>query len=100
MLFYGTYINSTTCRQCKNILHNFQKFEFKSFGMYYYNRKNFNILNGFQDNSKPSLFTGDNKFFCKICNRLQNSETTCKIFEPPNKLLINIDYGKNKIFQP
>ena len=100
MLFYGTYINSTICRQCKNILYNFQKFEFISFGMYYYNRKNFNILNGFQDNSKPSLFTGDNKFFCKICNRLQDSETTCKIFEPPNKLLINIDYGKNKIFQP
>ena len=99
-LFYGTYINSTICYKCKNTLYNFQKFEFISFGMYYYTRKKFNILNGFDDNSKPNILKGDNQFLCKICNKLQDGETTCKIFEPPCKLLINIDYGKNKMFQP
>ena len=99
-LFYGTYINSTTCKQCNNVLYNFQKFEFLSFGMFDYKGRRFNILDGFKDNSKPSLLKGDNQFLCKICNKLQDSETTCKIFEPPNKLLINIDYGKNKKYQP
>ena len=68
--------------------------------MYYYNRKKFDLYDGFRDNSKISLLTGDNKFFCGTCNKLQDAETTCKIFEPPNKLLINIDYGKNKVYKP
>ena len=99
-LFYGTYVNTTKCLKCQKILYNFQKFEFISFGMYYYTRQKFNILNGFDDNSKPNILKGDNQFLCKICNKLQDGETTCKIFEPPCKLLINIDYGKNKMFQP
>ena len=100
LLFYGTYINTTTCVVCKNILYNFQKFEFISFGMFYYNRKRFNILDGFKDNSSSNMLKGDNKFLCNYCNKLQEAETACKIFEPPQKLLINIDYGKNKKYQP
>ena len=100
LLFYGTYINSTTCFTCKKILYNFQKFEFISFSMENYNRKKFNILQGFQDNSSPNQLKGDNKLFCNNCNKLQEGETTCKIFEPPQNLLINIDYGINKIYQP
>ena len=100
LLFYGTYINITKCLKCNKVLYNFQKFEFISFGMYYYNRRTFNLIDGFKDNSKTGRLTGDNKFFCNFCNKLQEAETTCKIFEPPKYLLINIDYGKNKIYQP
>ena len=100
VLFYGTYINTTTCKVCKNIVYNFQKFEFISFGMFHYAGKNFNILDGFKDNSRPNLLTGDNKFLCYICKKLQEAEIICKIFEPPGKLLTNIDYGKNKIYKP
>ena len=100
ILFYGTYKNSTICSICHQVLYNFQKFEFISFAMYYYHKKKFNIYNGFDDNAKSSKLTGDNKFFCSVCNKLQEAETKCKIFEPPNKLLINIDYGKNKKYQP
>ena len=100
LLFYGTYKNTTTCTICKKELYNFQKFEFISFGMYYYNRKKFNILDGFRDNSSPTMLKGDNKFLCNSCGGLQEAQTTCKIFEPPQKLLINIDYGKNKKYQP
>ena len=100
LLFYGTYINTTVCKKCNFKLYNFQKFEFISFGMYFYNKKEFNIMKGFEDNSKTGLLTGDNKFLCNNCKGLQDAETKCQIFEPPNKLLINIDYGKNKKYQP
>ena len=99
-LFYGTYINTTICCKCNNKIYNFQKFEFISFGMYYYHKKNFNIIQGFADNSKPSKLTKDNQFLCNYCRKLQDALTICQIMEPPNKLLINIDYGKNKKYQP
>ena len=100
VLFYGTYINTTICQVCKQILYNFQKFEFISFALFYYNNKKFNIYDGFRDNNKPSLLTGENLNFCNICKKLQEAESIVRIFEPPNKLLINLDYGKNKKYQP
>ena len=100
LLFYGTYQNTTTCLVCRKKLYNFQKFEFISFGMYYYHKLRFNILNGFQDNANPTILKGDNKFLCNNCKKLQDAKTECKIFEPPLKLLINLDYGKNKKYQP
>ena len=100
LLFYGTYKNTTTCLVCNKKIYNFQKFEFISFGLYYYDKKNFNILYGFQDNANPTVLKGDNKFLCNNCKTLQDAKTECKIFEPPLKLLINLDYGKNKKYQP
>ena len=100
VLFYGTYKVSTICVKCHNILYDFQKFELISFAMYNYHKKRFNIYDGFKDNASSRKLTGENKFFCCFCNKLKEAETTCKIFEPPNKLLINIDYGKNNKYQP
>ena len=100
LLFYGTYINTTKCSVCQKILYIFQKFEFISFEMSNYNEKKFNLIDGFKDISGIHLLKGDNKFFCQICNRKQDAETIYKIFEFPNYLLINIDYGKNKKYHP
>jgi ubiquitin C-terminal hydrolase len=100
VIFYGTYKVSTICVKCRKILYNFQKFELISFAMYNYHKKRFNIYDGFKDNASIRQLTGENKFFCSVCNKLIEAETTCKIFEPPNKLLINIDYGKNNKYQP
>ena len=100
LLFYGTYKTTTTCSFCKKESYNFQKFEYISFEMINYNVKKFNILDGFRDNSNPILLKDDNRLFCNYCNKSQEAEISCKIFEPPNNLLINIDYGKNKIYQP
>ena len=100
LLFYGTYKTTTTCSFCKKESYNFQKFEYISFEMINYNGKKFNILDGFRDNSNPILLKDDNRLFCNYCNKSQEAEISCKIFEPPNNLLINIDYGKNKIYQP
>ena len=60
----------------------------------------FNILQGFKDNTIPDKLKEDNKLLCNNCNKLQETEMTCNIFEPPINLLINIDYGKNKKYQP
>ena len=45
---------------------------------------------------KPEKLEGDNQYFCTFCQHLHDGETCCKIIQPPLKLLINIDYGKNK----
>ena len=99
-IFYGTYENATLCYKCKKLLYNYQKFEFISFGMYDYRNKVFDIYNGFEDNSKPQQLMGENQFYCNTCKKLVDAEITSKIIQPPNKLLINIDYGKNKAFKP
>jgi len=99
-LFYGTYEDKTLCKKCNTILYNFHKFEFVSFKTLYYKNKIFNIYNGFEDNSKPQQLNGKNKFYCNYCKNLEDAELTTKIIQPPNKLLINIDYGKNKAFKP
>ena len=46
---------------------------------------------------KVNKLEGDNQYFCCKCNKLVNAETFYKILEPPIKLILNIDYGKNKI---
>ena len=99
-LFYGTYENITKCRNCFKIIYNFQKFEFISFGMRNYAEKDFNIYNGFEDNQKVQLLTGDNQFYCNSCKKLCDAEICTKIIVPPNYFLINIDYGKNKLYMP
>ena len=100
LLFYGTYKNKYICLSCKKELYIFNKFEFITFSMSHYHNKKFNIFDGFRDNSNPNILNGDNQFLCNNCNKLQDAENTCKIFESPLKLLINIDYGKNKKYLP
>jgi len=99
-IFYGTYEIVTKCFKCNKIIYNFQKFEFISFGMFDYKNKPFNIYKGFEDNQKPNLLSGNNQFYCSSCKSLQDASTTSYIIQPPNKLIINIDYGKNKKFSP
>ena len=99
-LFYGTYETITKCDECKKIIYNFQKFEFISFSMYNYKGKKFEIINGFKDNEKEQELKGNNQYYCNNCKKLTNARIICKIIQPPNKLLINIDYGKNKKYKP
>ena len=99
-LFYGTYENKTKCKKCQFVLFNFQKFEFMSFGVSDYDGKKFNIYNGFEDFQKVQELKGDNQFYCNYCKKLEDAEISSEIFFPPNKLLINIDYGKYKKYNP
>ena len=99
-LFYGTSENTTKCDNCNNIIYNFQKFEFLSFGVAKYDGKEFNIMNGFDDHIKIEKLTGDNQYYCNYCKKLCDADIQSKIIFPPKYLLINIDYGKNKKFMP
>ena len=99
-LFYGTSENLTKCEVCKKIIYNFQKFEFLTFGVFKYNGQEFNLYNGFEDYCKPSKLTGDNQYYCNNCKKLCDALISTKIFFPPENLLINIDYGKNKMYMP
>ena len=96
-LFYGTYENIIKCCNCNKMYFSYQKFEFISFSTYNYRNGIFNIYNGFQDNQAIQYLRGNNKYFCPSCQNLHDGETCCTIIQPPSKLIINIDYGKNKI---
>ena len=99
-LFFGTSENLTKCEVCQKIIYNFQKFEFLTFGVFKYNGREFNLYNGFEDYCKPSKLTGDNQYYCNNCKKLCDALISTKIFFPPENLLINIDYGKNKMYMP
>jgi ubiquitin C-terminal hydrolase len=43
--------------------------------------------------------TGDNQYFCQICQAFCDWQICCRIIHPPSKLVINIDYGINKRFK-
>ena len=99
-LFYGTNETTTKCQNCQKYIYNFQKFEFMIFGVSFYDKKEFNIYNGFDDYTKIDKLTGDNQYYCNNCKKLCDAEMFTKILIPPKHLLINIDYGKNKKFMP
>ena len=98
-LFFGTYENKTMCSKCQKIFFSYQKFEFISFPTHKYTGKTFNILDGFKDNREIQYLTGDNQYFCQICQAFCDGIISCSIIQPPNKLVINIDYGINKRFK-
>ena len=99
-IFYGTNEIITICEECKNYLYDFQKLKYISFNLSDYHLKEFNIYRGFKDNQREVELKGDNQFYCKICRKMCNGNQTCKIIQPPNKLLIFLEYGKNKKYQP
>jgi ubiquitin C-terminal hydrolase len=54
-------------------------------------------MNGFENIESKQLLKGNNKYNCNICKKLVEAEIVCKIKNLPNYLILNIDYGKNKI---
>ena len=96
-LFFGTLKNSFECQNCKKVVYSFEKLEFVHFRMSNYHNKIFNILEGFRDNSKPNYLE---KYPCTICNRDTKAIKKSDIYEPPKNLIINIDYGKDRKYQP
>ena len=98
-LFYGTYENTTKCLSCQNIFYNYQQFEFISFSTRNYANSFFDIYFGFRDNEAIQYLNGNNQYFCNICHKFSDAEICCRIITPPTKLLINIDYGKDKIYE-
>jgi ubiquitin C-terminal hydrolase len=99
-LFYGIIKSSTICLSCKNVLYNYQYFQFLSFPTFNYKDKKMNLYQGLNDFKKPEIMKGDNKCYCQKCQGLRDAEVSSEIFYTPPYLLINFDYGKNKKFSP
>ena len=97
LLFYGTYENTIKCLECKTLYYSYQKFEYISFPTYKYRNDTFDIINGFEDFESKQYLIGDNKYFCNGCKKLVNAELCSKIIDLPKYLILNIDYGKNKV---
>ena len=99
-LFWGIVKQTTTCSVCKNKLYNFQYFQYLSFPLYNYTKIKFNFYQGLKDYTKKEILKGDNKFYCQICRGLREAEVKSVIYYPPQYLLINFDYGKDKKYKP
>ena len=99
-LFWGIVKQTTTCSQCHKILYNFQYFQYLSFPLYNHSKGRFNFYNGLKDYTKKEILKGDNKFYCQICHGLREAQVKSVIYYPPKYLLINFDYGKDKIYKP
>ena len=99
-LFYGKFKNITKCKECSKIIYNFQTFGLLSFDAYSYQKKSFNIYNGFDDFEKPIILSGNNTINCINCKKPCEAENSCKIIQSPTILVINIDYDGNKNNKP
>ena len=99
-LFWGIVKQTTICSQCHKQLYNFQYFQYLSFSLYNYTNIRFNFYRGLKDYTKPEILQGDNQFYCQFCRGLRNATVESKIFYPSPYLLINLDYGKDKKYNP
>ena len=116
-LFYGILETKSQCLKCKNFKYNFQTYNFIEFPLEKINnycfekgkRKNFNI----NENKNPDidlyecfesyyimeLMTGDNQFYCNICNCLFDGMYGTQLYSIPNYLIINLYRGKGAIYE-
>ena len=99
-LFWGIVKQMTICKSCNNKLYNFQYYQYLSFPLYKYSHKKFNLYNGLKDYITEETLCGDNQFYCQICKGLKDASIYSKIYYTSPYLLINFDYGKNKIYVP
>ena len=100
-LFYGIFKSETKCLICNNCYYNFQYFQIISFPLYEFKEKSqFNIYNGFKKFIEIEEMRGDNQCYCQICKKLTDSDVSTKIYSTPPYLIIHLDYGKNKKYNP
>ena len=99
-LFYGILKSKTVCDGCKSKIYNFQFFQFLSFPTFNFKEKEFNIYQGFKEFIIPEQMKGDNQCYCQKCKALKDAKISSKIYYTPPYLIINIDYGKDKKYNP
>ena len=54
-------------------------------------------MNGFENIESKQFLKRNNKYNCNICKKFVEAEIICKIIDLPKYLILNIDYGKNKV---
>ena len=101
-LFYGIFESETKCCFCREKFYNFQYFQIITFPLYNHinKSKKYNIYKGFQDFIKTERMTGNNQCYCQNCKGLRDCEVGSLIYLTPPYLIINLDYGKDKRYNP
>ena len=78
-LFYGISEEQIKCYSCKNIFYRYKQFELISFDINQFDKKEFNIYDGFEFNEKTQILRDNDSINCNICNKSNETEYTCKI---------------------
>ena len=114
-LFYGVLETQSKCTNCNRIKYNFQIYSFIEFPLeQVYNyclRKNpgnnyitqgiptVDLYTCFEQYQLLSPMTGDNQIFCNECGRAYDAFYGTLIYSLPHYLIINLNRGKNAVFQ-
>ena len=101
-LFYGIFETETECLFCNYKFYNFQYFQIITFPLYNHinNCQVYNIYRGFKDFIKKEKMSGNNQCYCQKCKQLRDCEVGSLIYLTPPYLIINLDYGKDKRYNP
>ena len=59
-----------------------------------------NLYECFDYYQKIEVMTGDNQMYCNICKDNKDALYSTILYSAPKYLIINIDYGKDKKYQP
>ena len=115
-LFYGSMETKSQCQQCYKIRYNFQIFNYIDFPLeqvneYCINKRLNNNCFDNNNNQKINIYecfkyfvsnksmTGNNKMFCCICNNNNDTIYSTNFYSFPNYLIINLNRGKNSLYQ-
>ena len=116
-LFYYTMETKTQCLQCNYIKFNFQVNPFIEFPLEEVNKyclsqnkimslinidgsnPEVNIYDCFEYYSKVDLMSGENQMYCNICKQCLNSYYQTILYILPKYLIINLNRGKNAVYQ-
>ena len=114
-LFYGVLETQSQCTNCKRIKYNFQIYSFLEFpleqvNMYCFRnnrRLNFNgqgnpdidLYECFDHYQAILTMNGDNQIYCNECGKLFDALYVTYLYSMPNYLIINLNRGKNAVYQ-
>ena len=114
-LFYGVLETQSKCSNCQRIKYNFQIYSFIEFPLeQVYNYCNsttpgathisqgiptIDIYKCFEHYQLPTPMMGNNKIFCNECGHEFDAFYGTCLYSLPNYLIINLNRGKNAVFQ-
>ena len=114
-LFYGVMETKSQCSNCQRIKYNFQIYSFLEFpleqvNLYCFKNNRRPNYNG-QGNPEIDLYecfdhyqailtmNGDNQIYCNECGKLYDALYVTLLYSMPNYLIINLNRGKNAVYQ-
>ena len=115
--FYGVLETKTQCCGCQTIKYNFQIYSLLEFPLEQVNIYCFNngrrialvnndgtnpdvdLFECFDYYQKMDMMTGDNQMYCNFCQATRNALYNTSLYSLPNYLIINLNRGKNAVYE-